>query len=1026
MNELKRLLIAVLCLFSFLAGFAQERQITGTILSEDENKPLQGVTVLNRSTNRRTQTNSVGHYQIAATPGQQIVFTFVGYAPHTVTVGNETNISFKMQAEEKQLGQVVVTALGIQRGKRGLASSVSDVKGEEIANTQRDNLLNSLAGRVPGVSITQTTGMPGSSTSIILRGINSLSGSNQPLFVVDGLPVDNQTFHSNNFVTKYENRNLDFTNRISDLNPEDIESVSILKGPEAAALYGIDAANGAIIITTKKGKAGQGTVSYTFNYGLEKVGRLPEIPHVYMRGANGVESNVFSYFGPRYPDSTTFYNNLDGFFRTGNVGKHNVSFDGGSEKLTYRLSSGFSRTEGVIPNTKYDRLNVALNATAQILPKLRTETSLQYIYSYNDKVSKGANSFYLSMLSWPTDEDMSDYLLPNGSRKRLTTGTEIENPYFDVNKNMLNDKTNRFITNIGLVYDPAKWLTFTGRVGADVYNTYSFILYHPESNRASGNIGGSIDQANANVRNITVQYFGTARKNFLNDRIKSTFRLGSAVYDWNSQSNAVKGEKFIEPDFKSLNNTDPTTHRQFSNAARKRLLGVYGNLDLNYQNLVYLTLTGRNDWSSTLPKDNNSFFYPSASAAFIFTDLFADKRLGPLTFGKLRASAAQVGKDARPYSLYPALEAQTTTGGGYSYGFTAPNPFLRPEKVTSKEIGTELQFFRNRLALEATYYESKSVDQIINGLRISYGTGYILKNVNGGELENNGIELLLRGTPIQKTNFTWDASVNFTKTESKLLKLGDGIPEFYDSDTWLFGNVRNGSRVGGPLTTFTARYTYERNNKGYILISPSTGQPLNVDNPSWPVVGDRNPDFMMGINNRFSYKKLNLSFLWDIRKGGDVYNATGLYLYSRGLHPKSIDNRESLVVFNGVLKDGLENTDNPTRNNIVTYPYNNSTLFYSTSVLDQDFIERDVNWVRLRDVSLSYELPRKWFTATRFLKTMSVGVTGTDLLLFTNYTGGDPGANAVTAATGGSGGAGFDYGNLPVSKRFNFTLRTTF
>jgi TonB-linked SusC/RagA family outer membrane protein len=1019
-----KLFLATVSLFLVSSSLlAQGQTVSGTIVSEDENKPLEGVTVTNVNTGKRTVTNKVGSFSIGAQKGHVLTMTYVGYGLKSITVGDESILNIKIQPEEKQLGEVIVTSHGVVRSKRSLGYASNDVSGEDIAKTQRDNLITALAGRIPGVTITQTTGMPGSSVSIILRGINSLSGSNQPLFVIDGLPVDNQTLHGNSFVTKLENRNIDFTNRISDINPEDIESLTILKGPEAAALYGIDAANGAIIITTKKGRAGQGSITYTFNYGIEKVGRLPEIPNIYDRGTNGVESNVFSYFGPRYPAETIFYNNMDDFFRTGKTQKHNISFEGGNEKITYRLSGGFSRTEGIVPVTKYDRINVNINAAAQILPKLRSETSLQYIYSYNDKVSKGNNSFYLAMLSWPQDDDMSIYLNPNGSRRRITTGTEIENPFFDVYKNVLNDKTNRFITNLALIYDPAKWLTFTGRIGADVYSTSSFFLYHPESNRTSA--GGSLDQGNTNVRNITINYFATARKNFLDNKLKTTLRLGSSIYDWSSTTNSIRGEKFIEPDFKSLNNTDPTTQRQYSVTSRKRLVGFYGNLDVNFKNFLYLTLTGRDDISSTLPKDNNSFFYPSASLSFIFSDLFENKKIGPLTLGKLRGSIAQVGKDALPFSLYPALEAQLTTGGGYGYGFTAPNPFLRPEKVTSKEIGLELQFFNNRLSFDAAFYKSKSVDQIINGLRISYGTGFILKNVNAGEMENTGMEFMLKGSPIKKKDFSWDIGLNFTKTDSKLLQLGQGIPEYYNSDTWLFGNVRNGARVGNSLTTFTARFTFDMNKNGDILISPSTGLPLQIDNASWPVAGDRNPDFMMGLSNMFSYKRFSFSFLWDIRKGGDVFNATGLYLYTRGLHEKTIENREGFIIIPGILKDGLENTANPTKNNISINPYYNNT-YYSGSLLDQEFIEKDVDWVRLRDVSIAYELPAKWIANTKVIKRMTLAFTATDLLLFTNYSGGDPGSNAVTSATGGSGGAGFDYGSLPVSKRYNFTLRTTF
>jgi TonB-linked SusC/RagA family outer membrane protein len=1029
MNELKRLLIAALCLFSFLAGFAQERQITGTILSEDENRPLSGVTVLNRATNRRTQTNNAGSFQIMASPGQELVFTYVGYTTHTVTVGDQTTVSFKMQQEEKQLGAVVVTALGINRSKRSLGYAANDVKGGEIAQTQRDNFINSLAGRVPGVSISGTTGMPGSSTSIQLRGVNSLSGSNQPLFVIDGLPVNNQTFQANNMVAQSENRTVDFTNRISDLNPEDIESVTILKGPEAAALYGIDAANGAIVITTRKGRAGAGAINYAFNYGLEKVGNLPDIANVYDRGNNGVVNlNTYAHFGPRYAPGTTFYNNIDNFFQTGKVSKHNLSFEGGNAGYTYRLSGAYSSREGVVPNTKYDRLNISLGATAQLLKNLKAETNLQYINSKNQKVSKGANSFYLALLSYPANEDITNYLTPSGARRKLTSGAEIENPFFDINKNLLNDRGNRAISNLGFTYDPLAWFSLTGRLGIDVSSNEYSVLYHPEANpRANfGNTNGSLDISTQVNRVITGQYFGTIKNDFLNNDLKTTLRIGSALYSFDDNVYSVRGENFLEPDFNSMNNTTPTTQRSKTIRARKRVVGVFGDFNVNYKNFLYVTATGRNDWSSTLPEDNNSFFYPSLSTSIVFTELLKNTPfVSIMNLGRIRASIAQVGKDANPYATNPALEAQGITGGGFSYGFTAPNPLLRPEKVTSREVGMELQFLNNRIGFDAAYYKSKSVDQIINGLRISYGTGFILKNINGGELENSGIELLLRGTPMQRKDFIWDISVNFTKTESKLTKLPAGLSEYYNSDTWLYGNVRNGARLGGPLTTLTGQFTYEYNDNGQLLINPTTGLPVLTNNAIWPVVGDRNPDFMSGLTNNLTYKNLNLSFLWEFRKGGDVFNGTSLYLYNLGLHPRSVADREAPLVFNGVLKDGLQNSANPTENNISIIPYANND-FYTSSVIDQEFIERDVNWLRLRDVTLSYRLPNKWLTGTKTFKSINIGVTATDLVLITNYTGADPGVNGTTVATGGSGSAGIDFGSLPVPKAINFNLRVGF
>jgi TonB-linked SusC/RagA family outer membrane protein len=1025
MRKMKSLVLFFGLLLLSCHSFAQERKVSGTI-SDDDNKAMAGVTVSNQNTGKKTVTNNAGYYSINAQTGHQLVFSSVGFTTQTVSVGSDDNVSLQMKSEEKVLGQVVVTALGISRSKRSLGYAANDVKGAELAQTQRDNFVNALAGRVPGVTVSGTSGAPGSSTSIVLRGINSISGSNQPLFVIDGLPVNNQTFNANRMVNQTENRTIDFTNRIADLNPEDIESLTILKGPEAAALYGIDAANGAIVVTTKKGKAGRGTLTYGFNYGIEKVGRLPEFQNIYARGTNGIlNTNTYSRFGPRYPDGTTFYDNINNFFQTGTAQKHNMAFEGGTGGYTYRLSGSYSSREGVVPTTKYQRATISLNATAQIFRNLRAETNLEYSNTKNQKVSKGENSFYLALLSYPADENMKDFLTPSGSRKRLLTGSEIENPYFDISKNDLHDKGNRFLTNLAFMYDPLTWLGFTGRLGIDVANNEFSVLYHPESNRASG-VNGSLDIADQINRVITTQFFASIKENFLHNKLKTTLRLGNAIYDYDDNTNAFRGTGFLEPNFNSINNTTVASQRVKNTILKKRVVGVFGDLNINYNNFVYLTATGRNDWSSTLPSDNNSFFYPSVSTSIVFSEFLKNSSIGNvLTLGRIRGSIAGVGKDAQPYQTNPALLSQTVTGGGFAYDFYAPNPLLRPEKVTSKEIGTELQFFNNRLGFDAAYYQSKSVDQIINNLRISYGTGFILKNINGGELENSGIELILKGTPIQGNEFTWDANINFTKTKSKLTRMPTDLPEYYNSDTWLYANVRNGARLGGPLTTLTALNSYQYNNNGQLLISPNTGLPVLTTNSVWPVAGDRNPDFRMGFYNSFTYKGLNLNFLWDLKKGGDVFNATGEYLFLLGLHPRSIENREANLTVNGVLKDGLQNTASPTPNNIAINPYYNNA-FYNSSVIDYDFIEKDVNWFRLRDITLNYQIPSSLLERTKVFKSASVGITVTDLIMFTNYTGGDPGVNGTTTATGGSGSTGIDYGNLPVPKTYNFTVRVGF
>jgi TonB-linked SusC/RagA family outer membrane protein len=845
------------------------------------------------------------------------------------------------------------------------------------------------------------------------------------LFVIDGVPVDNKTLHANSLVTQTENRTIDFSNRISDLNPDDIESMTVLKGPEAAALYGLDAGNGVIIITTKKGKAGTGRLTYSSNFTIEQVQSLPELQRVYDQGTSGVyNGNVLTYFGPKYPQGTTFYDNINNFFQTGTAQRHNLSVEGGAANSTYRFSGAFATRKGVIPNTQYDRLNLGVAGTQKIGKFLNLETNLSYVNTKNNKVSKGANSFLLGLMQWPADIDVRDYLTAGGTRNKFTTSSvEIENPFFDVNKNKLNDETNRFTGNFNATANVTDWLTLTTRIGLDNYSTTYNVLYHPESNRGIS-LGGSLDQAADNTRLFTAQYFAVARKKFLKDKLKTSLRLGGANHDYRTSVLATRGIGFLDPNFNSINNTNITSQRSKVSLTKIRRVSAFGELTASYNDAFFYTYSARNDWTSTLPFENNNFFYDAHTFSLVFTEFDKKKKIfgNWLSYGKLRVASSGVGKDAPPFKVNPAYEAQTTTGGGFSYGFTGPNPNLIPEHISSFEVGGELSFLKNRINLDVAYYKKTSINQILKDLRGSYATGFILATVNGGELYNKGVEVTLSAIPVSTKNFKWNTSVNFNKTNSKLVALSDQIPEFYDSDTWLYRDVRNGVRLGGPLTTFSGQ-TFQRNNAGQVLINPTTGLPTAES--VWKIVGDRNPDFLMGFNNNVTYKDFSLSFLVDVRRGGDVYNATESYLYRNGLSAKTLD-RENPRIFEGVLRDGLENSATPTKNNIQIIPYFNSLNFYTTGAADEQFIEKDINWVRLRDVTLSYNLSKRLLSKVKFIKSARAVITATDLFMITNYTGGDPGVNGTTAAQGGSGGSGFDFGNLPLPRVYNFGFNVSF
>jgi len=1028
MTRKKLLYLCTLFLLSSISIFAQQMVIKGTV-SEATGTKLSGVNIQVKGSGIAISTGFDGTFSIKAEKGSILIFSYLGFKTKEV-IANEIIINVVMQEDSQNLKEVLVTtSLGIKRQKRSLGYATQEIAGSVIEDSQRDNFITSLQGRVAGLSVTSTSGAPGSSAAIQLRGVNSMSGNNSPLFVIDGLPMNNSTLDQGLLISNGPNRDTDYTNRGGDLNPDDIESVTILKGPEAAALYGIQAGNGAIVITTKKGKPGEGRISINTDLRVENVYRYAETQQVYQRGSNGVNNiNYRRHFGEKYPAGTQMFDNVGNFFQTGVTKKNAVSIDNATDKISYRVSLGNLNQEGVVPNSLYERLNASLTGTARINSKFKIETSLLYTNSKNQKATKGNGGFLLNLLAFPANIDARDYLNADGSRKLITDGTldtEVDNPFFDVNKNIAEDKNNRFITNISATYNVAPWFAINGRYGIDANSTRGWKSIHPESNRFTTGLsgptgkttGGYFEQYADQAVNKNFLLMGTIKKNF--GKFNSLFRFGMAQDKTNYSILSTKGEKFyVRDNYYSINNTDPLTKNSLEKIINTRIDGYFGEFSVDYDKTVYLSLTGRNDVASQLPRENNSFFYPSASLSFVFSELFGLKDSKTLSFGKIRASWARVANVPKAYSVLSSYEPKLTTGGGFGYSVTGANPNLVAEINTSTEIGTELSFLDNRLGLDVAAYKRKTNNSIINALRLSYGTGFVISTYNFGDLENKGLEISLKGTPIITDNFKWELGANFTKTDSELLSLPSTLPEYYTSDTWTYGNVRGGSRVGGPLTSLTG-YDYLRNNNGDILIDPTNGLPLR--DQTFKVIGDRNPDFMIGFFNNLRYKNFNFSFLMDIRKGGDVYNATELYLYQLGLSTKTL-NREETRIMNGVLQDGLENSSNPTRNNIQVSPYYQNE-YYNTTVVDSDFIERDINWLRMKEITVSYSMNSKVLEKLKVFKKMSIYVTMNDAFIITNYTGADPAVNALNASSGGAGGTGIDYGTLSAPRGVNFGLK---
>jgi ferric enterobactin receptor len=1036
MRKFLQLLPLAMLLFCCQELKAQSRTISGTVQADDDNSNLQGVTVTNRNAKKSVQTNKQGFYTIAAETGNVLVFTFIGYAPVTATVGEDRFINIKLTPSDKQLGEVTVTAYGIKREKRSLGYATQEVKGEEIAQTRRENFINSLAGRVAGATVTTSSGVPGASTSIVLRGATSIGGNNQPLIVVDGVPYDNQTMNQENLLTiSTANRNSDYSNRAIDLSSEDIDNVTILKGPEATALYGADGASGVIIVTTKKGKEGKGSVTYDNSFRFERVYLFPETQKVYGRGTNGVanpldqavaygEANVFSprYFGGKYAPTATIYDNPNAFFRTGITQQHNLSFEGGTKDATFRLSTGYLKQAGVIPSSGFTRLSLRLSSFARISPRININSSVTYVSTRNDKVTRGLGSYMLTLLQWPADDDVTRYLLPNGSRKTLLPSSgyanEYDNPFWDVNKNDGEDKTDRFTGNVTFNWDMAKWLSISNTTGIDAYTTQGYNVVHPQS-RYGVSVGGYYSAYVQNTRNISNVSRMTLKKNF--GIFTNTLTAGFAVDLFRTKIDALKGERFAEPDISSINNTEPTTRNAQLVISEIRKTRMFANYILGVK-MFYASFSASREGDSRLMSrfvEKNPFYnYGSATGSFVFSDLLKDWKW--LDLGKLRVSYASTGKaPGSPYIIDYSFQSQITTGGGYAFGVTGGNFGIQPEATRNFEYGAEFRFFKKRLGLDVAIYSLKSKNQIL-AARSSYGTGSILKYLNGGLVENRGVEVQLTGTPIQTKNLTWDLTFNFDRNRGQIIEMPASLPSYYDSDTWVYGNLRS-QAAKGTFTGNLAGNTFRRNNRGDILISPTTGLPL-ID-ANFTNVGNRAPDFKLGIINSINWKNFTLSFNIDIRRGGDVFNGTELALYRMGLSTRSLD-REQPRVITGVLLDGLENTANPTANTITINPYLRND-YYTAAIVEENFIET-VNWIRMRDITLSFNLPKSVLSRQKFVRNARFFLTATDVFMISNYTGADPSVSANTASSRGFGGAGIDYLTLSTPRGINVGMRVQF
>ena len=1032
----------------FTAG-AQTMKATG-VITDASGEPLIGATVMLKGTKRGVTTDVNGHFSIDAPNGSTLIVSYVGMVTREIKVGGKpVNVTLE---GGNALDEVVVTALGIKREKKSLGYAVDDINAEELMKNKNTNAINSLAGKIAGVSITQSSGSAGAGSQIILRGGTSLERDNQPLFVVDGVIYDNSTSSIGN--SAYDGMLANATsnsNRIMDINPEDIENMSVLKGPAAAALYGSRAAAGVVLITTKQGKEGAVEVNLNAKYTTSWVHKLPEQQKTYARGyytsdENGnavLQDYTTQSWGAKISETGgQWYDNVGNFFENSGAWDTNLSIAGGNKNGKFFLSGSFYDQDGIIPTTGFTKTTFRFNGE-QKWKMLTFGANVAYSQSRTDKTLTSAglygssgNGSMTALYNFAGSDDMRHYLNEDGSKYRMFADRQnleddIENPYWMLDNYKMKDNTERFTGNFSVKADIFDWWWVSYRMGIDSYTTEN-------SNRIGEGAAvkalwqnGMLSENSLRYQYLSTNLISNMNKQFGDFNVN--LMLGTSTDYTKSTTNYRWGWGFEIPGFYSFGNIKDANKKFAQAHSRKRLLGVFGEVRADWKNTVFLTVTGRNDWSSTLPVENRSYFYPSVSGAIAFTELIQD-RPEWLSFGKIRASWARVGKDASPYATSTYLNSVATMLGdmtGYGTSWTRGNPILKPETTESTEVGLEMRFFNNRLHFDYAFYTNNTYDQIITP-RGPQSTGYIFCSQNMGDVYNKGMELTIGGTPVKTRDFSWESSINVYGNRGTVKHLPDGTKYLYVTDVQV-GNVQAASYNDGPFMALSGG-EWLRNENGDLVLDKNFMPQGAQSNSTQILVGNREPKFQGGWNNTLTYKGFTFNMLWEFRVGGAVFNGTEYAMTMSGMS-KLTEGRDRLEI-TGVQASGDGYT--PVETHVFeadgVYNFNGTKISgkeliknYYTSYYyreSRNFIT-DVNSLRLRTISLSYELPKNVLAKTKCIKRASVSATANNLLLFSNYHG-DPEVAVSGSGITGSSSVGIDYCGVPSTASFSFGVNLTF
>jgi TonB-linked SusC/RagA family outer membrane protein len=966
-------------------------EISGTVTADDNGEAIPGVNVLLKGTTTGTTTDADGKFILSLPDGGgTLVFSFIGYASKEVPVTSETSISVTMTQEAKSLNEVVVTAFGIAKEKKGLVYSVTEVKGSEFTQARETNVANALTGKIAGVNATGMATGPGGSSRIVIRGNGSLGGSNQPLYVINGMPMDNSVPGGSSESTGNGN-NIDRGDGIGGINPDDIETLTVLKGGPAAALYGARASNGVILITTKKGRAQKGIgVEINSNFTAEDIAVIPDWQYEYGQGVDGVKptsqtqaksSGRLSYgakmdgepyvqFDGQSRPYSPQRNNLKNFYRTGTNFVNSVALTGGNESVNFRFGLNDTQANSIVPNSSFQRKIGNLNLNARLGKRLSFETVVQY------NLEEGKNRPKVGYADM--NPHWATYLVANTVDIRSlspgydpVTQKEIEwnpvpaapNSYFVVNKFKNDDTKNRFLAQANVRLDLTDKLFVKGSVSRDYYSFKSQFVQPTGNAYMPLGTYEERDVTSSETNGMLTLNYSTELFNSLSLTALVGGNMQRNVYD----QVAINGSEFTVPFFYSYTNlatmtTTPTYYKTAINS-------VFGSLDLGYKGFLYLTMSGRQDWFSVLNPSSNNIFYPAIGGTFVMSEAIQFPKA--VSFAKLRASWAQVG--GANVGAYQTYQTYSMVQGGHNGrpvqqlgSATVPNPDLRPLTSTTYEAGLEAGFFENRLGLDVTLYNRRTTEDIVQS-NIATSSGYTSAVLNVGELSNKGVEVLITGTPVRRAAFTWNVSYNMAYNKSEILQLAEGITSLTVGDGVGGGTIRN--VVGG---TYGEVWGYRKltDENGSVVFNTASGYAVRGPLER---IGNGVPPLTMGITNDFRYKNFSLNVLIDGKFGSMVYSNLYQYAYRFGLPKETLPGRETGITVNGVTAAGDAYTKTWTMQEVDTY-YDNDKNYTSMFVFNNDF-------VKLRQVVLTYHVPVEKINLLKWAQSLSISAVGRNLAL---------------------------------------------